>query len=111
RLTFLGIQKLKDFLTDIAKTEDSSDRVSKFQILKEFCDHQSSGDKPATCFPDLISTWSFAAQSNTDSILSAVPAVLALFLRTISTQIQFREFGLSLCRTLLEKDQLRLFDR
>jgi nucleolar pre-ribosomal-associated protein 1 len=79
--------------------------------LKEFCDHQSSGDKPATCFPDLISTWSFAAQSNNDSILSAVPAVLALFLKTISTQIQFREFGISLCRTLLEKDQLRLFDR
>ena len=58
-----------------------------------------------------MSTWSFAAQLNNDSILSAVPAVLALFLRTISTQIQFRDFGLSLCRTLLEKDQLRLFDR
>jgi nucleolar pre-ribosomal-associated protein 1 len=79
--------------------------------LKELCDRQSSGDKPATCFPDLISTWSFAAQSNNDSILSAVPAVLVLFLKTVSTQIQFREFGLSLCRTLLEKDQLRLFDR
>jgi nucleolar pre-ribosomal-associated protein 1 len=40
-----------------------------------------------------------------------VPAVLALFLKTISTQIEFREFGLSLSRFLLEKDQLRLFDR
>jgi nucleolar pre-ribosomal-associated protein 1 len=79
--------------------------------LKEFCDDQSSNDKPTTCFPDLISTWSFAAQSNNDSILSAVPAVLALFLKTISTQIQFREIGLSLCRTLLERNQLRLFDR
>ena len=79
--------------------------------MKEYCDDQSSGEKRTTCFPDLISTWSFAAQSNNDSILSAVPAVLALFLKTISTQIQFREFGLSLCRTLLERDQLRLFDR
>ena len=58
-----------------------------------------------------MSTWSFAAQSNNDSVLSAVPAVLALFLRTISTQIQFRDLGLSLCRTLLERQQLRLFER
>jgi nucleolar pre-ribosomal-associated protein 1 len=111
RLMFSGIQKFKEFLTDIGKAEGDSDHANKLQILKEYCDDQGSGDKHATCFLDLISTWSFAAQSNNDSILSAVPAVLSLFLRTVSTQIQFREFGLSLCRTLLEKDQLRLFDR
>jgi nucleolar pre-ribosomal-associated protein 1 len=111
RLTSSGIQQFKDFLTDINKAEKDSDRVNKLQILNEYCDNQSSGDKHATRFADLLSTWSFAAQSNNDSLLSAVPAVLALFLKTVSTQIEFREFGLSLCRTLLEKDQLRLFDR
>ena len=79
--------------------------------MKEYCDNKASGNEHARCFSDLISTWSFAAQSNNDSLLSAVPAVLALFLKTISTQIEFREFGLPLCRLLLEKDQLRLFDR
>ena len=111
RLTFSGIQQFKDFLTDISKAENDTNRANKFRILKKYCDDQSSGDNHARCFSDLISTWSFAAQSNNDSLLSAVPAVLALFVRTISTQIEFREFGLSLCRLLLEKDQLRLFDR
>jgi nucleolar pre-ribosomal-associated protein 1 len=98
-------------LTDISKAENNTNRANKFRILKRYCDDQSSGDNHARCLSDLISTWSFAAQSNNDSLLSAVPAVLALFVRTISTQIEFREFGLSLCRLLLEKDQLRLFDR
>lgn len=111
RLIFIGIQKFKDFLDDIGKAEKEFDRTNKLQILKEYCDDQSSGNKGTICFLDLISTWSFAAQSNNDNVLSAVPAVLALFLKTISTRIQFREFGLSLCRTLLEKDQLRLFDK
>lgn len=79
--------------------------------MKDYCNEQSSDEKHALCFPDLISTWSFAAQSNSDAISSAVPAVLALFLKTISTQLQFREFGISLGRTLLQKEQLRLFDR
>ena len=68
-------------------------------------------EKPDTYFPDLISIWALAVEVKNDSILSVVPAVLALFLKTISFQLQFRTFGLSLCRTLLLKDQLRLLDQ
>ena len=37
--------------------------------------------------------------------------MLALFLKTISTQLDFREHGASLCKTLLQREQLRLLDR
>lgn len=46
-----------------------------------------------------------------DSLLSSIPSVLALFLKTISGHLDFRDLGLGLCKCLLEKDQLRLFDR
>ena len=71
----------------------------------------SAGDTLSVPLPDIIQTWSFAAQSNHDGLLSAVPAVLALSLKTISTSIDFRECGLQLCHALLQNDQIRLFDR
>src|SRR6266516_4149600 len=92
RLTLSGIQQFREFLTDINKAENDTSRANKLRILKEYCDNKASGNDHARCFSDLISTWSFAAQSSNDSLLSAVPAVLALLLRTISTQIEFREF-------------------
>lgn len=55
--------------------------------------------------------WSFAAQSNTDFLLSAVPAVLALLLRTISHELEFSDYGLRLGRTLLQKPHQELIAR
>lgn len=58
-----------------------------------------------------MQTWSFASQSNNDSLLSAVPAVLALLLRTISHELEFTDYGLRLGRTLLQKQQQELIAR
>lgn len=44
-------------------------------------------------------------------MLSAVPAVLALLLKTISGLIDFRIYGVHLCKALLRKEQIRFFDR
>ena len=44
-------------------------------------------------------------------MLSAVPAVLAQFLRFISSYLEFCDFGRSLCKSLLQTDQVRLFER
>ena len=38
-------------------------------------------------------------------------AVLALILKTVSSFIDFREHGNSLCKTLMQKEQIKLFDR
>ena len=40
-----------------------------------------------------------------------VPSVLALFIKTVSANLDFREFGLALCKFLLRKEQLRFFNR
>lgn len=70
-----------------------------------------SDGSEAICFPDLIQTWSFADTSNHESLLVVVPSILAIFLKTISTQLDFRDFGIALCKYLLQKDQLKLFNR
>lgn len=83
------------------------------RVLKGYCDKQITPgkDDDAVCFPDLIQTWSFGESSNHDALLTSVPSVLAIFLKTISHDLEFREFGLALCKHLLQKDQLRLFNR
>jgi nucleolar pre-ribosomal-associated protein 1 len=81
------------------------------RLLKQYCDLQSPAEDNGVAFADLISSWSYAGESKNDSVLSAVPAVLAQFLRFISSYLEFREFGLALCRSLLQKEQVRLFDR
>lgn len=37
--------------------------------------------------------------------------MLALFLKTTSSQLEFRDFGLDLCKFLLQKEQLKLLNR
>lgn len=58
-----------------------------------------------------MQTWSFASQSSNDSLLSAVPAVLALLFKVISTKLELVPYGLRLGRTLLQKRQLELISR
>lgn len=110
-LTSLGIERFRSFLVDIAANKETTDKAVLLRVLKQYCDDQSASTKNNVDFPDLLSTWSFAAQNNTDAITSAVPAVLAQFFRTINNELEFRDFGLSLCHSLLKTDQVRLIDR
>lgn len=100
----------------ISQAEKETEKAQKLRVLKAYCDKQISQGKEgkedvSICFPDLIQTWSFGDSSNHDSLLTNVPSVLAIFLKTISRELEFREFGLALCKHLLQKDQLRLFNR
>lgn len=58
-----------------------------------------------------MQTWSFAAHSNSEGLFSAVAAVVALLLKVISGFIELREHGNRLCKTLLQEDQIRRFER
>ncbi|KAL6235628.1 hypothetical protein BDW75DRAFT_208924 [Aspergillus navahoensis] len=107
-----GIRRFKEFLTSIGQTDHEGEKAKKFRILKAYCDTQiSRNTEEAICFPELIQTWNFADSSNNESLLTSVPSVLAIFLRTVSSNLDFREFGIALCKHLLQKDQLRLFNR
>ncbi|KFZ14576.1 hypothetical protein V502_06014 [Pseudogymnoascus sp. VKM F-4520 (FW-2644)] len=105
-----GIQSFKAFL-DGLQGEEQSHRLS---ILQEYLQGQittDEEDKAAVYLSDIMQTWSFAAQSNNDSLLSAVPAVLALLFKVISTKLELAPYGLRLGRTLLQKRQLELISR
>lgn len=61
--------------------------------------------------PNLIQAWSFGASANNDSLVSAISSILALLVKTISTLIDFRDLGIQLCKTLLQREQLKLVSR
>jgi nucleolar pre-ribosomal-associated protein 1 len=99
----------------IGQAENEAAKEEKLRVLKNYCDKQISNsgkeDETSVCFPDLIASWAFADGNNNEPLLTAVPSVLALFFKTISSELEFREFGIALCKHLLQKDQLRLFNR
>lgn len=107
-----GIQSLKAFLDSFSAADaDNSVRIT---ILKEYLETQKPAndeDKSDAFLSDLMQTWSFASQANDESLLSAVPAVLALFLKTLSNILEMTEHGLRLGRTILQKRQLELIAR
>lgn len=111
-MLYLDVQLFKSFLDSITSDKEDTDRAEKLKILVDFLrltvSTQNSTD---VALPDLIQTWSFAASTNNDNLLSAVPALLALLLKTISHSIEFQDYAVQICRTLLQKDQIKLFDR
>ncbi|MCJ1383857.1 hypothetical protein MMC17_006971 [Xylographa soralifera] len=108
-----NIQTFKGFLDSILYGDESYDRPANLSILLEYLQSTlpKAGDTSSVPLANIIQTWGFAAQSNHDGLLSAVPAVLALLLKTISASIDFRDCGVQLCHVLLQKEQIQLFDR
>ncbi|MCJ1477635.1 hypothetical protein MMC13_006308 [Lambiella insularis] len=108
-----NIQAFKVFLDSILYEDEGPIRKQRLSILLDYLSSAApeEGDRSSIPLADVIQTWSFAAQSNHDGLLSAVPAVLTLLLKTISGSIDFQEVGSKLCNTLLHKEQIRLFDR
>lgn len=81
------------------------------QILRKYCDEQSPVSHDQVDFPDILATWAHASESNDETILLAAPSALVQFFQTISGHLDFRDFGLSLCHSLLKRNQLRLFEK
>ena len=107
------IQSFKSFLVSIAYTAESDETFTKRIVLRDYLHSQlyPEGKESSTFLGDIIKTWHFAGQSNTDSLFASVTAVLTLLLRTISSLLDFREYGNRLCTILLHDDQIKLFDR
>jgi len=108
-----GVQSFKLFLDSIAYGKESDERSARRVILLEYLRSQTPNESEDACtnLADLVRTWHFATQANVESLFSSVVAVLALLLKTISTLIEFRDCGNHLCRSLLQDDQMNLFDR
>jgi nucleolar pre-ribosomal-associated protein 1 len=100
------------FLDSFSDAE--ANNVSATATLKDFLASQkpaNEDDNETVFLPDLMQAWSFASETNDDKLLSAVPAVLALLLRTLSNILDLSEYGLRLARTILLKKQQELLSR
>ncbi|EOD49977.1 putative ribosome biogenesis protein [Neofusicoccum parvum UCRNP2] len=108
-----GIHSLKVFLESILYPSDEYAVPRQRAILREFLDTQKSrtADPDAPFLSNVIQTWSFASQSNNEQLSCAVVAVLALLLKTLSSNLELREYGTQLCRTILQVSQLKLVGR
>lgn len=106
-----GINTFKDYLTAIPRSEDVAYQSRQYQILKEYCQWQKAAAENQVDFYDILSTWSFAVDSNTEAVISAVSAALAQFLKTISGILELRIYGVALIDSLLRRDQSKLFEK
>ncbi|KAL2070409.1 hypothetical protein VTL71DRAFT_13435 [Oculimacula yallundae] len=104
-----SIQSFKIFLDGF--TEAEGENGGRIAILRDYLESQGpldDTDKEHVFLGELIQSWSFACQSNDESLQSAVPAVLALLLKTLSTILDLSEYGLRLGRTVLQTRQKEL---
>ncbi|KAI5287665.1 hypothetical protein KEM54_005835 [Ascosphaera aggregata] len=112
-----GVRAFKDFLGSINDTreENTTQRAAGLKVLKSYCDSQfvkpAQENEPTVFFADILQIWSYGESTNDESLMSLVPSVIALFLRAISSLLEYKEFGSALCKYLLQKEQLRLFNR
>ncbi|KAI1386439.1 ribosome 60S biogenesis N-terminal-domain-containing protein [Hypoxylon trugodes] len=107
-----GLQSLKNVLDSIVNNEDGSSE--KLQMVLEFLESvkpKESEDEVPIYLPDIMETWSMAAQLNNENVMSAVAVVLALLLKIISGKVELVSYGLGICRTLLQKRQQELIAR
>ncbi|KXS97862.1 hypothetical protein AC578_7649 [Pseudocercospora eumusae] len=109
-----GIASFKNFLEIILYHRDEEGRARQISILREYLESQRPTDPKNTEQPllaQLWQAWSFANQNNNDHLASAVSAVIALLVKTLSGELSLREHGILLCRTALQHQHLRLLKR
>ncbi|KAI0537671.1 ribosome 60S biogenesis N-terminal-domain-containing protein [Xylaria digitata] len=104
-----GIQSFKNVLDSIVNNDEK--KSDHMQILADFLDStkpKEVEDEVPVYLPDIMETWSMASRMNNENVMSAVPVVLALLLRIISSNVDSVPYGLGICRTLLQKRQQEL---
>lgn len=90
------------------------DLPTRITILTEYLESQKIQDdehKTATYLSDIMQTWSLAAQTNNDLLLSAIPVTLTALFKILSSRLELVDFGARLGHTLLQRGQLELFAR
>src|SRR6187551_3274874 len=107
-----GLQSFKVLLDAINDPETES--ADKLGILREFLETtrpREEVEHEVTYLPDVMETWSLAAQMGNDNVMSAVPVVLALLLKILSSNLELKACALGIGRTLLHRRQQELIAR
>jgi nucleolar pre-ribosomal-associated protein 1 len=103
------LQSFKLFLDELLWSNDA-DRTS---ILTSYLEaaRPAEDNEHAVYLPDIMQIWSHGGQIGNDNLMSAVPVVLALLLKLLSQSLDTVQYGLGICRTLLQKRQQELIAR
>ncbi|KAK7958371.1 hypothetical protein PG988_013219 [Apiospora saccharicola] len=102
-----GLQSFKELLDGIV-TDKNDGQGAKLAILTDYLDltkPREFEDEVPVYLPDIMETWSLAAQTDNENVMSAVVVVLALLLRVISDHVELVPTGLGIARTILQKRQ------
>ncbi|KAK8105408.1 hypothetical protein PG999_008767 [Apiospora kogelbergensis] len=105
-----GLQSFKELLDGIVNDKQDTNGA-RLDILTQYLDltkPREFEDEVPVYLPDIMETWSLAAQTDNEIVMSAVIVVLALLLRVISDHRELVPTGLGIARTLLQKRQQEL---
>ena len=104
---------LRSFLNSVKSGGDSQAQQNKQALLLQLFQAHPPPNRGAesSAFSGLIQSWHFAVQANSEALCSYIAATFALLLRLISSILEFRGYGTSLCRELLHDDNVKLFTR
>ncbi|KAK3664125.1 hypothetical protein LTR22_005090 [Elasticomyces elasticus] len=114
-----GIASFKAFLGSILYHRDPESRPRQLSILREFLESQKPPEDVENGYTEkpflgqLWQAWSFAAHQDqhNDYLSSQISAIFALLIKTLSSLLDFRDYGILLCRTVLQGQHLRLVKR
>ncbi|EKD14940.1 uncharacterized protein L3040_005015 [Drepanopeziza brunnea f. sp. 'multigermtubi'] len=100
----LAIQSFKFFLDGFATAE--GENGGRIAILRDYLELETpsdDSDKDHVFLNDLMQAWGLACYSNDENLQSAVPAVLALLMKTMSNILDLSAHGLRLGRSVLRQ--------
>ena len=105
-----GLRQFKALLDSILYSADEDATARQREILKEFLlsEKPDDDDEDGVYLSSLFQTWSFASQTSNDHLISAVSALIAQLLKAASTDIDLREHGLGVCRSVLQLPNAKL---
>ena len=109
-----GIASFKAFLENILYHKNDDDRARQLSILREYLDTQKPTPEAEIEQPfltQLWQAWSYANQKDDERLASSIASIFTTLLRTLSSLLDFRDYGIILCRTILQHQHLRLVKR
>ncbi|KAL9615007.1 MAG: hypothetical protein Q9167_000539 [Letrouitia subvulpina] len=112
-ISTLDIQALRLFLRSITHAEDGDLRLSRRGILLQYLQDEVAAQREGepACFDHLVKLWGLAGHCDNEEMYPATTALLALFLSTISSSIEFQDYGNRLCHQLTQDDSLKIFEK
>ena len=107
----IGIRSFKVLLESILYPEDKISTTNQQIILTEYLNRERPRDDQSLPLEQLFQAWRFSAQVNHDGLSSAIPAILALLLKTLSHMLELRESGIAIAKAVFQEEPLRLISR